>query len=62
MTCSQQEEGLWKKVGYLRRVQEGRMKEHVEFGYSRTSYRLAADDHFGVSARKIRTEESLEEG
>ena len=34
------------------------MKEHVEFRYSRTSYGLAAYYNFGVSARKVGTEQS----
>ena len=41
--------------GYLWRVQEWRMKEHVELRHSGTRYRLAANDHFGVTARKVWT-------
>lgn len=31
------------------------MKEHVELRHSGTHHRLAANDHFGVTARKVRT-------
>ena len=34
------------------------MKKHVEFGYSWACHRLAADDQLGVTARKVRAEET----